>query len=93
MEFHKMLALSTAHVKEYTSRFMDNDTLYQVVVYDKHGHGWFVVVPDNITMKEIKRSCPADLYACFELAIKKECDWIMFDNDVEPIDELPVYEW
>ncbi len=91
MEKHSMLALSTGHVSDETASLMQLDNIDGVVIYDKPGYGWFVVVPDGeLEMEEIEESCPKDLYECLKLAQKEGCDWIMFDSDVEAVDELPM---
>lgn len=90
MEKHNMLALSTGHVSEETAKLMDIDQC-GLVVYEKEDYGWFVHLPDPLD--EYKESTPKDLYKCMTFAMKQGCDWVMFDCDVEPIDELPVYEW
>ena len=92
MEINKMLSLSTAHVSEKTAHIMENFNIDNVVIYDKPGYGWFVYVPDKLELEEIQDTCPDDLYACLVFARENDCNWIMFDSDVEPIDELAVYE-
>lgn len=89
MEKYNMLALSTGHVSGDTATLMDIDKC-GLIIYEKEGYGWFVHIPEPFD--ENKESIPKDLYKCITLARKQGCDWIMFDCDVEPIDELPVYE-
>ena len=91
MEINKMLSLSTGHVSEDTARLMDNDAIGQVVIYDKPNFGWFVHVPERFELDEVKCSCPNDLFQCLDFAEKRGCGWIMFDSDVEPINELNMY--
>ena len=93
MEKLKMLALSTVHVSEDTAKLIDNgDT--EVVIYAKEKYGWFVHVPELCNMNNLENGkCPSDLYRCILFARKNDCDWLMFDRDVEPIDELPQYNW
>ena len=69
-----------------------NKILYNFGCDYKSGYGWFVYVPDKLELEEIQDTCPDDLYACLVFARENDCNWIMFDSDVEPIDELAVYE-
>lgn len=88
MEEHKMLALSTGHLTEKTCNMLGN--IEGIIGYNKGGYGWFVYVPEYLN--ELGH-IPADIYACLKLALEGKYDWIMFDRDVEVINELPVYEW
>ena len=95
MEKHNMLALSTGHVSRETAELMDDDNIDDVTLYNKSGYGWYVYIPDEgIDFDKLADGeCPADLYRCMKYARDNGCDWLMFDCDVETIDELPVYNW
>lgn len=86
MEINKMLALSTAHVSQETASLLDEGK-GGVVSYMKEGHGWFVYAGF------LGDYAPPELRACVEYAVKHDCEWIMFDGDVEPLDELKQFEW
>lgn len=92
MERHNMLGLCTSHVDDETRVLLDNELIKGVTVYDKK-FGWFIPVPEGLELEEIEETCPECLYKCFNFAEKNGFDWIMFDRDVEPIDDLPTYEW
>ncbi|MDE2563010.1 MAG: hypothetical protein KGL48_12265 [Sphingomonadales bacterium] len=81
-----LLALSTGHLREQTC----NTWLHEapLATFAKGDHGWFVYVADDEP-----DDLPPDLRDCLTLARSLDCDWVMFDRDVEPIAELPVYTW
>ncbi len=93
MEKHTIIALSTAHIKKETADLLNNDSIGQIVVYQKGNYGWFVPVPDN--MDELQDTIPEDLYGCIKYAVNHQADWIMFDCDVDTNEnhELPIYNW
>ena len=95
MEKHNMLALSTGHITRETADLMDINRIGGVVLYNKDAAGWFVHIPDSgLDFDELEDGeCPADLYRCMKYARDNGCDWIMFDCDVETIEDLPVYNW
>ena len=94
MEKHKMLALSTAHVKSETAALMDAGKIEGVVLYNKGEYGWVVCIPEDIDeIDELQGKIPDDLYECMYFASNNWFDWLMFDRDVEVIGNLPVYEW
>ncbi len=94
MEKHTMLALSTSHITEDTAGRMDKNDIEGVVLYQKKDFGWFVYVPYAFDFKELEDGdCPADIFRCMKFALENGCDWIMFDNDVNEIPDLPVYDW
>lgn len=88
MESHNMLALSTGHLTEETADELM--TIDGIIAYEKGEFGFFVYVPDD---DEEFHDQPADIHECIEFAHNNGYDWIMFDRDVETINELPVYEW
>ncbi len=95
MEKYNMLALSMGYVSEETAELMNDDNIDGVVLYNKGNYGWFVHVPDSGLEFDVLEDgeCPADLYRCMKYARDNGCDWIMFDCDVETIEDLPVYNW
>ncbi len=100
VEINKMLTLSTAHISEATAELLqrcnaadwDDPSIEDVplVVYEKSDYGWFVVVPNDLF--RINRT-PPDLLMLFRLAQAQGCTWIMFDRDVEPVANLPTFNW
>ena len=47
---------------------------------------WLVAVPG-----EIDAAIPSDLAECMRLAKANGCDWIRFDEEIEPLSILPVH--
>ena len=95
MEIYRVLALSTGHVSQETAQLMGQGAISKVIIYNKGDFGWFVHIPDKgMDFKELEDSeCPADLYRCMKYARDNNCDWLMFDRDVEANEDLPVYNW
>lgn len=93
-EIDKFIALNTGHVMPDTLKALRNDAIDGVVCYRKdevHGPGeygvWVYIQGDWA-----EQNIPHDLEVCIEYAKKFDCDWIMFDYDVEPVTELLVWE-
>lgn len=89
----KFIALHTSHIFADTLKALRNDAVEGVVCYRKdeiHGpeeYGvWVYIQADWADM-----NIPQDLEACIEYAKKFDCDWIMFDYDVEPVKDLTVW--
>lgn len=97
MEKVSMLNLSTACISVGTagilneSAFHDGEICDGLVAYAKGLYGWIVHVPTSIQSNQI----PEDLKACLEHAASNDCEWIMFDRDVEydESDGLPKFDW
>lgn len=90
----KFLNLSTAHVTEDTAKVLDHlpgipDHWSQWVVGTDNTYGWWIWAGQEDGLDDL----PEDLRGCVDLAKQHDCDWILFDRDVEPIDQLPRYEW
>lgn len=81
-----VIALSTLHLTKETKDKLDNDTLEEVVFYEKNGYGWFVYAGSPVTT-----ATPEDLRECMEYATAKGIDWIMFDADALTNRNLPIY--
>ncbi len=91
MESYKMLGLSTAHItKETADALIDLDG---ITSYEKADYGWFVHVPERFDLETSGSEVPEDLFKCLDFAIERDYAWIMFDNDIEATNELPVYKW
>ena len=92
-EVTKFIALHTGHIFADTLKALRNDAIDGVVCYRKdeiHGpeeYGVWVYIQGDWAEQNI----PQDLEACIEYAKKFDCDWIMFDYDVEPVKDLTVW--
>lgn len=89
-EIYKMLVLSTAHVTKETADLLDLDEIEGLVVYDKGGYGWFIVVTDY---DDDTTNIPDDLEKILAYAKSKGCDWLALDRDGEINNNLPTYVW
>jgi len=95
----KLLDLCTSHVTEEVGRLLDamstHDTSAQYidwrdyVVMSPWAYGWWVWAHQEDNLDEL----PECLRAAIELAKQHGCEWILFDCDTAPIEELPTYEW
>lgn len=92
-ETAKMLVLSPRHVFKHTYDLLLHDAIMGVVSYQKnetHGpeqYGCFVYVQRDWREEAV----PEDLASCILLAEFQGCQWIMFDQDVDPYEGLIVW--
>jgi hypothetical protein len=56
-----------------------------------HRFGWLVWVPGELCSPD-SDEVPADLVAIIERAQRDNCDWINFDCDETPLEDLPTFE-
>lgn len=87
----KCLELSTAHITESTANLLKkepNENNLALSVFPLSIFGYLInVTPTSNT------TIPKDLNDCINLAKENNCEWIMFDSDIDPIDNLPEYKW
>lgn len=91
LETYKMLALSTSHLRYATARQLDNDhpkAWAKDLYFGRSEYGWFV---STVTIPIQK--FPDDLREALDFARRHDCTYVMFDRDVEPIAELPTFDW
>lgn len=87
----KCLELSTAHITESTANLIKkepNKNNLTLSVFPLSVFGYLI----NVT-PTFNTAIPKDLNDCINLAKENNCEWIMFDSDIDPIDDLPKYEW
>ena len=87
----KMITISTAHIKESTTSFLDETLLLPVYPSDYFYTIW--IEDDTEYYDTFKNEIPNDLLACIMFAHNLGCQWLCLDGDGEIVDELPVYEW
>lgn len=85
-----MLEASTSNLTESTVEWLNNETL---VVYPKATYGFFLAVPSEEDGEGFDHEWPEDLKTLVQFARDRRCEWVMIDRDVEPLRELPTYEW
>lgn len=96
-EIDKMLSLSTAHITKATGDWLDEQSKLtannemELITYPKGEYGWFI--PLYKEMFEEQKIIPESLLLILGYAWGTGCQWIMFDNEIEEIDDLPKYVW
>jgi hypothetical protein len=91
LESRKTLCLSTAHVAETTANILNTTSYEKWPVCGGPWHfGWLVYAHDDDCGDP---PMPRDLWACCCFAREHGFDYILFDQDAEPVDGLPKYEW
>lgn len=88
----KMVTISTAHIKESTTSFLEETLLFPVYQSD---YFYMIWIEDDTEpyLKPFKNAIPNDLWACIMFAHNLGCQWLCLDGDGEIVGELPVYEW
>lgn len=87
----RMLVIPTAHLSNATRCLLQNDEDVGVLYYPKGPWGWFCCVTASDEDCEFEESTPADIKACIEYARNKSAQWLVFDHDVPPALDLPLY--
>ena len=88
-EIANMLILSTAHLSETTARDMTPGEHYCIMERDE---GFLLYVPD--AEQSIHNDPPPlEVSKALAYARNRACAYVMFDNAVETIDDLPVFDW
>lgn len=70
------------------------DGEHDKVILTRHNHGAWVWVPpdDGDEVHDVSQELPA-LDAIYKVARSLDCRWINFDQDAEPLDGLPFFDW
>ena len=91
----KMVTISTAHIKESTTSFLEETLLFPVYQFYYFDYFYIIWIEDDTEsyLKPFKNAIPNDLWACIMFAHNLGCQWLCLDGDGEIVDELPVYEW
>lgn len=85
----KFLDISTIHLRPETIERLQTDKSLCVAYPHPEGFGWFVWVPTDTNSD--KDYYHPDLVACFKVARKEGCEYILFDRDASSHDDLEVY--
>ncbi len=103
IELKLMACLSTAHVAPDVAAEIDllvasppplaardNPRTWQanLVASEWQDYGWFIWV-----RSPHRAFFPPSLRACLDLAERSGAQWLQFDRDCPPLDELPTYDW
>lgn len=82
-----MLALSTAHLSQATLE-KGTDAFQRLSAFEKGEYGWFVYVPEPQLLEELVEGLTDDIATCIRFAAAQDMQWIMFDRDVDLIEQL-----
>lgn len=88
MSIEKVLVLSTDHMPSSTPDWDKEQADTDRKVWDFE-YGFVIFVPYKDNMDTV----PEWLIPIAELAQKEDCTFICFDQAVDCVDGLPVYEW
>ncbi|MFD1736208.1 hypothetical protein ACFSCX_06475 [Bacillus salitolerans] len=93
MNIVKMLQLSTFHIKESTSIWLEEHQRYSLplIVYSKAEYGWFIPIIKG--WKDDVLHIPDDLVTIIEFAEGEGIEWVMLDRDCDLVSHLPIYQW
>jgi len=86
----KMLELSTAHISPEANQWLSEDEHGELIVYDKHIYGYWILVPETGT--ELT-DVPKEVRDIIQIAVNEGCSWIMLDGDAPIVDGLPTFDW
>lgn len=92
LEITKMLTLSTAHIKEESAKFLNEERRADLIVYPKREFGWFICLDTDCFEEELKR-IPEDLATVLKFAEENGCEWLCLDCDGPIESDLPQYDW
>lgn len=93
MAIRKFLDLSTVHLSLATIERFEAWTVPLTTYPHPEGFGWFVYVPADLDLIDVAgMELPADLLACIKSAHAQDCDYLLFDRDADPIEDLPLYD-
>lgn len=94
---HRILEVSTGNITQDTSELLRDivtkiDEKPSLYVDDHRGYGWWVYVLSE-DFEEPEKSWPKDLQDLMACARSKGCRWVLIDQDADPIEEVPIYDW
>jgi hypothetical protein len=88
-----ILDLSTAHLPEHLgSHGLSGQD--GVIAYDLVGYGWLMWVPQHPdSHANDYRGFPAEVRTIQRYARERGCDYVLFDQDADVLDDLPTWDW
>ena len=93
MKKGEILYLSTKHVTSKTAgmlnscAFNDEKLNNGSRVHAKGLYGWFVEILEDTS------GLDDDIKSCMELAKKENCEWLVFDREIDILSSLLTYKW
>ncbi|MDT8278790.1 hypothetical protein RQ734_22295 [Roseomonas mucosa] len=95
MTIRSFLDLSSSHLSPETWAWLDAQTTdamvrslgpsAQVVLAGGMRYGWFIYADE-----EPGETIPSDLMAVFRFARLRGCEYVLFDTDATPMEDLPI---
>lgn len=86
----KILEVSTGNVTIETMQAVEKSNLALTTMAGPYGA--FVAVLDDTALLE-KLVAQSDLKALLNEARSQDCEWLYLDQDAEPLENFPYYEW
>jgi hypothetical protein len=86
-EVRSFLTLSTGHVSEATDQWLRLAAAKSIAWVSATPSGWFFWANDPAA----GGIYPADLLVCIRHAERQGCEFIMFDSEADPLEELPFF--
>jgi hypothetical protein len=89
-----LIDLSTGHVSDQTRQWMNHVGEDGTLGISNRSGGWFMPSCREALnhAKELNTFIPRDLLLCLEYAIANDFEYVLFDQDAEPDNNLPFYE-
>ena len=94
-----ILDISIFHLSDQTRQRMDEDSRNFLLgrpctlpfTIRGSSFGWFIDVRNAAERRCAKVPYPSDIVECYDLALKKGCEYILFDRDAERHKDLAWY--
>lgn len=94
LQISKMLTVSSAHIKEETAQFLNDETRDELIVYPKLVYGWFILAnPGTEDFEAELTRIPEELANLIRFAKENGCDWLCLDCDGDKVEGLPIFDW
>lgn len=90
MEISKMTTVSTGHISKETADLLENDNIYELIVYQKDEYGWFIFLSEK---DDYYVSIPDELLKLIKFAKDLGCSWLCLDRDGDILEYLEVFDW
>jgi len=88
----KFLEVSTGNLPQVTADMISAGQFPKPPAYTNE-YSWIFHVPETIQELYDQGVVCSRFCNIMALAIDAECDYVIFDRDVEPVDWLPSFDW
>ncbi len=89
----QLLGLSTAHLPQHLGTDQGSLAAEPGIIAAPLTWGWLIIVPAVDTGYDDRPGRHPAVVAIVEYARALGCDYVLFDADTEPADDLPVHPW